>query len=224
MERFFNTEGPVRADDNYCLPPLGRPDLDDLLSLIGRKRYFILHAPRQTGKTTCLLALMEHLNREARYRCLYVNFEKAQSAREDVHAAMHAMLGEIGMRARDSLGDPLPLSIVKDSLDRFGTHGALDGLLTTWAQSSSIPIVLLIDEIDALIGDTEDLQKESADKGTHYPILGDVDGTASTPFHALLPRCSSGHGWRAIASEWLFRHIALTTISWRPTSPDISRM
>ena len=24
MERFFNTEGPVRADDNYCLPPLGQ--------------------------------------------------------------------------------------------------------------------------------------------------------------------------------------------------------
>ena len=154
MERFFNTEGPVDSRKQYCLPPLGRIDLSELVSLIDRERFFILHAPRQTGKTTCLLALMEHLNREARYRCLYVNFEKAQSAREDVRAAMHAMLGEIGMRARDSLGDPLPLSIVKDSLDKFGAHGALDGLLTTWAQSSSIPIVLLIDEIDALIGDT----------------------------------------------------------------------
>jgi hypothetical protein len=46
--RFFNTAGPVRCEEHYCLPPLGRFDLDEVLSLIGQKKYFVLHAPRQT--------------------------------------------------------------------------------------------------------------------------------------------------------------------------------
>lgn len=44
--RFFNTAGPVRPRDHYCLPPLERLDLDEVLLLIGQKRYFALHAPR----------------------------------------------------------------------------------------------------------------------------------------------------------------------------------
>jgi hypothetical protein len=54
------------------LPPLQRWDLDDILCLIERQKYFLLHAPRQTGKTSCLLALAEHLNREGRYRAVRV--------------------------------------------------------------------------------------------------------------------------------------------------------
>ena len=56
--RFFNTAGPVNPQDHYCLPPLTRLNLDEVLSLIAQKKYFLLHAPRQTGKTSCLLALM----------------------------------------------------------------------------------------------------------------------------------------------------------------------
>ena len=48
--RFFNTEGPVRPDDHYAIHPLDRMDVDELLGLIRAKRYFVLHAPRQTGK------------------------------------------------------------------------------------------------------------------------------------------------------------------------------
>jgi hypothetical protein len=73
--RFFNTEGPIRPADHYSLPPLQRWDLEAVLELIDQKKYFLLHAPRQTGKTTCLLALMDYLNREGRYRALYANIE-----------------------------------------------------------------------------------------------------------------------------------------------------
>ena len=55
--RFFNTEGPMRAGEHYCIPPLSRLNQDELLALIRNKRYFVLHAPRQTGKTSALLAL-----------------------------------------------------------------------------------------------------------------------------------------------------------------------
>jgi len=60
--RFFNTTGPVVAADHYCIPPLTRLDLDELLRLVRDKRYFVLHAPRQTGKTSALLALRDRLN------------------------------------------------------------------------------------------------------------------------------------------------------------------
>ena len=54
--RFFNASGPVVAEDHHCIAPLGRLDLDQILRLIATKRYFVLHAPRQTGKTSALLA------------------------------------------------------------------------------------------------------------------------------------------------------------------------
>ncbi len=75
--RFFNTAGPVNTKDHYCLPPLKRFALDKILSLIEQKKYFVLHAPRQTGKTSALLALMEHLNSQGTYRCVYINVEAA---------------------------------------------------------------------------------------------------------------------------------------------------
>ena len=55
--RFFNTTGPIRPQDHYHVPPLERLDLDGVLTLIQQKKYFVLHAPRQTGKTSALLAL-----------------------------------------------------------------------------------------------------------------------------------------------------------------------
>ncbi len=88
--RKFNTEGPVVARDHYCVPPLERLNLPSVLELIGDKRYFVLHAPRQTGKTSALLALRDLLDSgaEGDFRCVYVNVEAAQAVREDVRRAM----------------------------------------------------------------------------------------------------------------------------------------
>ena len=60
--RFFTTEGPVNPADHYCLPPLARIDMAEIRELIAQKKYFLLHAPRQTGKTSCLLALADLLS------------------------------------------------------------------------------------------------------------------------------------------------------------------
>ena len=95
--RFFNTTGPIVADDHYHVPPLSRVDADGLLELIERKRYFVLHAPRQTGKTTALRVLRDRLNASGRYRCAYVDVSPAQTAREDVGAAMQAILDALAL-------------------------------------------------------------------------------------------------------------------------------
>ena len=112
--RFFNTAGPVNPEGHYCLPPLERLDLQEILLLIQQKKYFVPHAPRQTGKTSALLALMDRLNQEAQYRCVYVNVEVGQAAREDVGAAMQAILGTLASSAAVVLQD--------DFLDRIWTE------------------------------------------------------------------------------------------------------
>ncbi|MDI6791486.1 MAG: ATP-binding protein [bacterium] len=152
--RFFNTAGPVRCDDHYCLPPLTRFDLDGILSLIDQKKYFVLHAPRQTGKTSCLLALMDYLNREGKYRCLYVNVEMGQAAREDVREGVQAILSRMASMERAYLNDRFLTRIWKEVLEESGPYDALNETLTRWTKGSPKPVVLLIDEIDALIGDT----------------------------------------------------------------------
>jgi hypothetical protein len=152
--RFFNTAGPVDCKEHYCLPPLERFDLAEILSFIEQKKYFVLHAPRQTGKTSCLLALMDHLNRDGKYRCLYVNVEKGQSAREDVYRGILSVVGELASRARDFLKDDFPLKHMRSVLQQWGEDNAFNELLSQWCGNSEKPIVLLIDEIDSLIGDT----------------------------------------------------------------------
>jgi hypothetical protein len=152
--RFFNTAGPVQCDKHYCLPPLTRFDLGEILALIDRERYFVLHAPRQVGKTTFLLALMEYLNRQGKYRCLYFNVENAQAARENVQEGIRTILSQMAAMARDFLADSFPEEIWKDVLDKRGPYDAFNEVLTRWAEHSPKPLVLLIDEIDALVGDT----------------------------------------------------------------------
>ena len=154
--RDFNTAGPVRSEDHYCVPPLDRVNLAEVLSLVRGKRYFVLHAPRQTGKTTALLALRDLLNggNAGDYRCAYVNVEPAQTAREDVGQAMGAIASEIAREARYTLGD----AVTAATVDRFDTsarpHAALGTLLDVWARAKPSPLVLLIDEIDAMVGDS----------------------------------------------------------------------
>ena len=82
--RFFKTSGPVVPADHYCIPPLERLDLDVIRELVRDKRYFVLHAPRQTGKTSALLALRDLLNSGVwgGYRCVYVNVEGGQAMRD----------------------------------------------------------------------------------------------------------------------------------------------
>ena len=151
--RSFNTAGPVNAADHYLIAPLSRIDLDEALGMVRDKKYFVLHAPRQTGKTSALLALAELLNGRG-YRCVYVTFETARTARDDVQRAMRTVLVRLASQARATLDDGFLDDIWPDVLARVGADEALGEVLSRWAQASPGPLVLLIDEIDTLTGDS----------------------------------------------------------------------
>ncbi len=152
--RKFNLEGPVEVQRHYCIPPLDRIQLGEILELIDDRRYFVLHAPRQTGKTSTLLALQDRLNTEGQYRCLYVNLEVGQAAGEDTARAMQGLLGQLASRARDVLQDDFVDRQRAHYLQSEGPDGALGETLVRWSAASAKPLVLLLDEIDALVGDT----------------------------------------------------------------------
>ena len=154
--RDFNTAGPVRPAKHYCIPPLERLNLREVLALIRKERYFVMHAPRQTGKTSALLALRDLLNggTVGDYRCVYVNVETAQTAREDVAQAVRNILNMLRYEAEVTLGDE-SIRAVSRSLDpATDPHGALREFLARWSAADPRPLVLFIDEIDALVGDS----------------------------------------------------------------------
>ena len=150
--RSFNTTGPVKPDKHYCIPPLERFDLDEVLRLVDGEKYFVLHAPRQTGKTSSLLALCDLLNGQG-YVCVYTTVETARTARDDVEQVMRTVLSGLGSRARMTLGDEFLAREWSGILAEFGPSGALGEALTRWAEASPKPLVLLVDEIDTLQGD-----------------------------------------------------------------------
>ena len=76
MRRTFNATGPCIPGEHYMLPPEAR--CADLLPLIDGKHFFVIHAARQSGKTTLLKSLAHTLNGGGRYHALYCSLESAQ--------------------------------------------------------------------------------------------------------------------------------------------------
>jgi len=152
--RYFTTEGPVDAAEHYCLPPLSRIDLAQVRDLITRKKYFLLHAPRQTGKTSCLLALSALLNREGVVHCVYANIETAQAAREDVALGMADVVWQIAMGIAEQLGGTAALALAQTIRQTTPATSQLQTFLHHICQQLERPLVLLLDEVDALVGDT----------------------------------------------------------------------
>ncbi len=154
MEKFFNTAGPISTNLHYYVDSKNRWDFDEVTNLIAQSKYFILHAPRQTGKTSALIALAKYLNDSGAYEAVYANVEAAQAARENVSAAMQTIAGNIArdhqyITNKDLLRDNWS-SIYQES----NAHAAVQSLLEFWAKNTDVPTVLFLDEVDALIGDT----------------------------------------------------------------------
>ena len=152
MERFFNTAGP-NTPDSYTIDPLKRFDLDDVLTMIQRCRYFVLHAPRQTGKTSCMLALRDYLNQAGEYTAVYANVEGGQASRNDVQSVVKSVVDTMAEQFRGILRSDMPLEI-RDKVQTVGKDSMLTTFLRRLSETLPKPIVLIIDEIDALVGDS----------------------------------------------------------------------
>ncbi|MDR1870472.1 MAG: hypothetical protein LBS60_00860, partial [Deltaproteobacteria bacterium] len=70
----FTIAGPCDPAKHYTLPAF--PRLPDVQNLINDELYFVLHAPRQSGKTTSILAAVVQINEEGAYYALNCSLEE----------------------------------------------------------------------------------------------------------------------------------------------------
>lgn len=170
MSRFFNTAGPCDPRDHYMLPPEAR--LPELGELIAKKAYFVVHAPRQSGKTTTLRHAARQLLAEGGQLALYASCESGASGSGDVDVAVSAILSSIERQAEELPGELRPLPAA--GFERHKPNSRLLRYLTAWCKRSPLPVVLFLDEIDALRDDAllsvlRQLREGYSDRPRRFP-------------------------------------------------------
>lgn len=120
--------------------------LPDVMRLIAQQSYFVLHAPRQTGKTTAMLALAQELTASGQYVAAMVSLEVGAPFADDPGAAEAAILEEWAMAARWQL----PAALHPPAWPSAEPGARLGVALSAWTQQAPRPLVLFLDEIDAL--------------------------------------------------------------------------
>ncbi|MDB9446661.1 ATP-binding protein, partial [Anabaena sp. CS-542/02] len=148
MTKWFNTAGPCQPDIHYTLPTSER--LPELKRLIAQRNYFVIHAPRQTGKTTAMLTLAQELTASGKYTAVMVSVEVGAAFPDKPDIAELAILdawrGAISYRLPDELQPP--------KWPDAPVGRRIGAALESWAKVSSFPLVVFIDEIDALANET----------------------------------------------------------------------
>ncbi|MEO3890920.1 ATP-binding protein [Nonomuraea sp. B5E05] len=148
--RYFNTTGPCGPQHHYMLPPAQR--LPQARELIDMDRYFVLHAPRQTGKTTTLDTLATELSAEGNTAALMFSCERAKAAGDDYAAAESLLLDALREAAEES-GWPEEL-LPPDTWPQVTPGARFGSALSEWCRRSPRRVVLFLDEIDALQGNS----------------------------------------------------------------------
>ncbi|MBQ8520070.1 MAG: AAA-like domain-containing protein [Bacteroides sp.] len=174
VPRFFNTAGPIQPDIHYNVNPLNRIDLEEMEGLIQQRKYFILHAPRQTGKTSSLLALRDYLNEQGNYVAVYANVEAGQAARNNVEEVVKGVCQRIANELKIILGNSLPNEIYRRVVQESSSNELITIFLSSLSEALPKPFVLFIDEIDALVGDSlvsvlRQIRSGYANRPQHFP-------------------------------------------------------
>ncbi len=146
VRKHFNTAGPCNPAWHYMVPPL--PRLPEAHGLAEGGAYFVIHAPRQTGKTTFLRAFAEQLTGEGSFTALYASCEAAEAKGEDELAAQETLVRILTTQASAQL----PPELRPPPFEAPSEQTRLSEFLSAWAEQSPRPLVLLLDEIDALRG------------------------------------------------------------------------
>ena len=144
MPRHFNTAGPCQEDIHYMLPATRR--LPNLERLIAQQSYFVIHAPRQVGKTTAMLALAKQLVDSGQYTAIVVSVELGSPFNDDPQRAQAAILSSWRSAARVYL----PPELQPPAQQEMEVGQGIEETLRQWAQTSPRPLAIFIDEIDSL--------------------------------------------------------------------------
>ena len=145
----FNIAGPCNKTEHYMIDAATR--LQGVEQLIDMKQYFVIHAARQSGKTTYLKDLMQRLNESEKYYAIYCSLEsldRIEDAKEGIpqiiscisEALFHAKVPHYEEFAKTA--------------NFFFFATVLNSVLTRYCAILDKPLIILFDETDCLKEDT----------------------------------------------------------------------
>ncbi len=141
MSKIFNTTGPCNPDEHYMLPAQAR--CRDLLKLIEQKQYFVIHAARQSGKTTLLLDLVKQLNDSGDYHALYCSLESVHRV-DEMERGIPAIVRSL--KSQIQFSPSLHAYPFAEGLDEGDFNTLLRMALSFLCQKLDKPLVILFDE------------------------------------------------------------------------------
>jgi type II secretory pathway predicted ATPase ExeA len=144
----FNTAGPCNSNDHYMLPALSR--LPTVINLVNSKKYFVLHAPRQSGKTTSIKALTDELNNGEHFYALYCSLETLRG-KSDPDKAMTALVAKL--KKALSRSPVTRFRSVKVNMEGEDPSLYASTALNQISMSLDKPLVVFFDEVDTLSGE-----------------------------------------------------------------------
>ena len=149
MNRHFNVAGPCLADEHYMLPAQAR--CADLRDLIDQGLYFVIHAPRQSGKTTLLQDIVRELGGGSEHHAIYCSLESAQDIKE-VEKGIPAVVRSLTVAIKfHSTLSGIPFD-TDANYDDFNT--VLRTCLSRFCAALDRPLVIMFDEVDCLSNGT----------------------------------------------------------------------
>ena len=147
--KYFNIAGPCFREKHYMIEASSR--LKGVEQLINMEQYFVIHAARQSGKTTYLKDLTERLNETGKYYVIYCSLESLQGikdAKEGIPEIVK-LLKKIILYSNISNKQEFA-----ENADYSYFSGVLNMTLTLFCMKLDKPLVILFDEADCLSEET----------------------------------------------------------------------
>ena len=149
MARYFNVAGPCNREKHYMIDASSR--LKGVEELIDMEQYFVIHAARQSGKTTYLKDLTQRLNDGGKYHAIYCSLESLQpfeDAREGVPEIVKLLKKTIMFSNIPNKHE------FAENADYTYISGVINMSFSLFCMKIDKPLVMLFDEADCLSEDT----------------------------------------------------------------------
>jgi hypothetical protein len=149
MIPYFNVAGPCIPGEHYMLPAQDR--CAGIPDLIDQKQYFVIHAARQSGKTTLLKELTKEVNAVGKYHALYCSLESIDKI-PDPERGIPSIVKKI--QAQISFHPSLHMYPFAQDADYTNFTNVLNTSLSRFCEFVDKPLVMFVDEVDCLSNGT----------------------------------------------------------------------
>ncbi|MDR2353361.1 MAG: ATP-binding protein [Deltaproteobacteria bacterium] len=148
LAKYFNTGGPSDPSRHYVVPAVERVPV--ARQLVEDGLFFVLHGPRQSGKTTFVLEFIREINSCGRYHAFYLSLQEARGIKGLSKFA--SFFVETLNEALKNSGVEILAKTTVPYEDLTFPQKAIRRALNSLCSSLDKPVILFIDEVETLQG------------------------------------------------------------------------